>query len=136
MDCCQCQGIESLFICARPEQGVRPGHRHHTRHEGLHTMTSIARKSIATVFAGTVLAVGIASPASAQTKQDGLVNVNVGDVTILEDVNVGVAASVAATLCDLVDVGAVNVLASNVDTASRSATICRTEAGKVKLTQN
>jgi hypothetical protein len=34
------------------------------------------------------------------------------------------------------DVGSVNVVASNVDTTSRSATVCRTDAGKVKLTQN
>ena len=37
----------------------------------------------------------------------GLVNVVVGDVTILEDVRVGVALAVAANLCDI----SVNVLA-------------------------
>src|SRR5687767_201861 len=68
-------------------------------------MTSIAKKSIATVFAGTVLAVGVASPASAQPViQDGLVNVTIGDVTVTDTVDV--AASAAVVACDLVDVGA------------------------------
>ena len=119
-----------------PETAVRPWGTRRTTTREASVMNSLAKKSIATVFAGTVVAVGVASPASAQTKQDGLVNVVVGDVTILEDVNVGVAASVAATLCDLVDVGAVNVLAVNTDTFSRTSTVCRTEAGKVRLVQN
>jgi hypothetical protein len=93
------------------------------------------RRVLALLAVGGAL-VGGALQANAAQKQDGLVNVVVGDVTILEDVNVGVAASVAATLCDLVDVGSVNVLASNVDTTSRSATVCRTDAGKVKIVQN
>lgn len=99
-------------------------------------MNSLAKKSIATVFAGTVLAVGVASPAAAQTKQDGLVNVVVGDITVEDAIDVNVAASIAATLCDLVDVGSVAVLADNTDTTSRSSTVCKTEAGKVKITQN
>jgi hypothetical protein len=40
---------------------------------------------------------GLASPAIAQ--QEGLVNVNIGDVTILQDVGVGVAANVLANVC-------------------------------------
>ena len=105
-------------------------------------MTSIAKKSIATVFAGTVLAVGVASPASAATtKQDGLVNVNVGDVTILEDVNIAAAVPVVAQICgiDLDVLANVQVLtqaATLVDNTSRNYTVCRTEDGKVKITQN
>jgi hypothetical protein len=100
-------------------------------------MTSIARKSIATVFAGTVLAVGIASPASAQTRQDGLVNVVVGDVTILEDVNIAAAVDAAVQACDLVDVGNVTLLAARTDNTSRSSTVCRQEDGdKVRFVQN
>lgn len=38
-----------------------------------------------------------ATPALAQ--QDGLVNVNVGDVSIADNVEVGVAANVAAQVC-------------------------------------
>ena len=100
-------------------------------------MTSIARKSIATVFAGTVLAVGVASPASAAPNQfqDGLVNVAIGDVTILEDVNVGVAAQVAANVCG-VKVGPVAVLGSAVDRSGATGTVCTTDQGDIDLVQN
>jgi hypothetical protein len=99
-------------------------------------MTSIARKSIATLFAGSVLAVGIASPASAQpVDQDGLVNVNVGDVTILEDVNIGVAAQVAAAICG-VKVGPVAVLGQAVDRSGDTRTVCEPETGDITLSQN
>ena len=52
------------------------------------------------------LMLGIASPAGAQTQQDGLVNVNI------EDVNVQVPVAVAAAICDV----NVNVLAGQLDT--------------------
>jgi hypothetical protein len=89
-------------------------------------MTSLAKKSIATVFAGTVLAVGVATPASAQP-QNGLVNVVVGDVTIAEDVNVAAVVGVAATVCDVVNVTNVNILAVLTDQDSRKRTICVTD---------
>jgi hypothetical protein len=48
-----------------------------------------------------MLAGAIAAGATAcePTVQDGLVNVRIGDVTILEDVNVNVAANVVAEVC-------------------------------------
>jgi hypothetical protein len=50
------------------------------------------------VLAASAISLGVAAaPASAQ--QEGLVNVNVGGVTILQDVGVGVAANVAANIC-------------------------------------
>lgn len=59
------------------------------------------------------LTLGVATPASAQPIiTGGLVNVVVGDVTVLEDVRIGVALSVAANVCGV----AVNVLASQVGT--------------------
>jgi hypothetical protein len=98
-----------------------------------------AKKSIATLFAGTVLAVGIASPASAAPPiqvQDGLINVAIGDVTIAEDVNVGVAALIAANICG-VDVGPVAVLGRAVDRSGADRTVCRAgEVDEVTLTQN
>jgi hypothetical protein len=42
--------------------------------------------------------IAMAAPAMA-APQDGLVNVNVGDVQILNDVTVGVAANVLANVC-------------------------------------
>jgi hypothetical protein len=100
-------------------------------------MASYAQKSIATLFAGTVLAVGVASPASAQTtKQDGLVNVVVGDITIAEDVNVAAVVDVVAEVCAVVPVN-ITALATQVDNTSRTALVCRQEDGdKVRIVQD
>ena len=99
-------------------------------------MTSLAKKSIATVFAGTVLAVGVASPATAQTKQDRLVNVVVGDITIAEDVNVAAVVDVVAQVCAAVPLN-ITALATEVDNRSRTAVVCRQEDGdKVRIVQN
>jgi hypothetical protein len=98
------------------------------------------RKYLAATFA-TVAVVAIGAPvAGAQpVNQDGLVNVNVGDVTILEDVNVAVGANVAATLCDI-DVGPVALAvlgqAVAVDRSGRERTICESDAGPVTISQN
>jgi hypothetical protein len=102
-------------------------------------MASYVRKSLVTVFAGAAFITGVASPASAQpVDQDGLVNVNIGDVTVTDTVDV--AASLAVAACDLVDVGAVAVgvlaRATAVDTSGRSQTICRTDQGPVTITNN
>jgi hypothetical protein len=99
-------------------------------------MAGYVRKSIVTVFAGAALVAGAASPASAQPIQDGLVNVAVGDVTILEDVNVGVAAVVAANICG-VKVGPVAVLGRAVDRSGTTQTVCTNDQrGAVDLIQN
>jgi hypothetical protein len=94
-----------------------------------------ARKVVVPVFAGAAI-VAAATPAAAQpNQQDGLVNVNIGDVTILEDVNIGVAAQVAANLCGL-KVGPVAVLGSAVDRSGDTETVCTTDQGPVTLEQN
>jgi hypothetical protein len=94
-----------------------------------------ARKVVVPVFAGAAI-VAAATPAAAQpNQQDGLVNVNIGDVTILEDVNIGVAAQVAANLCGL-KVGPVAVLGSAVDRSGDTETVCTTNQGPVTLEQN
>jgi hypothetical protein len=100
-------------------------------------MASYAKKSLVTLFAGAALVTGIASPASAQTKQDGLVNVVIGDVTVLQDVNIAAAVDAAVQACDLVDVGNVTLLATRTDNTSRTSTVCRLEDGdKVRFVQN
>jgi hypothetical protein len=58
-----------------------------------------ARKLLAGVLATGTLAFVAAPAAAAQPEQNGLVNVMIGDVTILENVGVGVAANVAANVC-------------------------------------
>jgi hypothetical protein len=92
-------------------------------------------KRATAAFCATALAsVAIAAPASAQQQQqNGLVNVAIGDITI-QDVNVGVAALVAAQVCG-VQVGPVVVLATRVDATSQQRTVCELETGDVVLTQ-
>jgi hypothetical protein len=69
-----------------------------------------------------LLAFGSAAPVLAQN-QDGLVNVVIGDVTILEEVDIALAANVVANVCALV-VADVLVLAQQVD-ATGVDFVCR-----------
>jgi len=79
------------------------------------------RKLAASLFATGLLAFGAAAPASAQpVVTGGLVNITITEViddvtVVVQDVNVGVgvAANVAAILCDTADVNAA-VLATQV----------------------
>jgi hypothetical protein len=97
----------------------------------------VKRASAGAVMGGALLFSGGMGLASAQPVQvqDGLVNVAVGDVTILEDVNVGVAASVAAAICGI-NVSDVNVLANQVDADGGQQTVCNVPGGDVLLTQS
>lgn len=97
--------------------------------------TSSPRRTIVSLLTAMALLFALALPASAQVEQDGLVNVNVGDVTILEDVNIGVAAQVAAAICG-VRVGPVAVLGQAVDRSGDTETVCETDQGDVTITQN
>jgi hypothetical protein len=92
-----------------------------------------ARKAVVPVFAGAAV-LAAATPAAAQpNQQDGLVNVNIGDVTVLE--NVGVAAQIAAEVCG-VQVGPVAVLARAVDRDGETRTVCQSDQGPVTISQN
>ena len=97
---------------------------------------SVFKKAAAgAVLAGSLfLSGGLATTASAATTQNGLVNVNVGDVTILEDVNIGVAAQVAAQICG-VKVGPVAVLGAAVDRSGATRTVCTIDQGPITLSQ-
>ena len=98
-------------------------------------MLSRVKKTAATLCVTAMATVAVAAPAGAQQNQDGLVNIAIGDITI-EDVNVGIAALVAATVCD-VQVGPIVILAQRID-ASRTTEgfVCETNAGDVVLSQN
>ena len=103
-------------------------------------MMNIRTKAAAgTALAGALLlSVGFAAPANAQPPiqiQDGLVNVAIGDVTILEDVNIGVAANVVAQVCGL-KVGPVAVLGQAVDRSGDTETVCTIGDQTVDLMQN
>ena len=79
---------------------------------------SVAMLSAAFLFAGTLV------PSASAQNQDGLVNVMIGDVNILNDANIGVAANVAANVCG-VNVGPVAVLATVVLLAARAGRASR-----------
>lgn len=104
-------------------------------------MRAITRAAAGAAFAGSLLFTGGMAPAmAAPVDQDGLVNVNVGDITIRDAVDLNVAASLAVTACDLADVTvnqvAVLARAIAVDRSGQSQTICRTDAGDVVLENN
>lgn len=108
-----------------------------------HIIMNIRSRSLTTVaFAGALMLGGAvaavpanAAPQNQTVVQDGLVNLNIGNVSILEDANINVVAAVAATLCDI-QVGPVAILGEAVDNSSHKMTVCRTDAGKVRITQN
>jgi len=99
--------------------------------------TSTARKTVVSLVISLMLVLAMVLPASAQVEQDGLVNVNIGDVTILKDVNIALAALVAANICG-VDVGPVAVLGQAVDASGDTKTVCTNRAGRraVTISQN
>ena len=56
-------------------------------------------------------------------------------MTIAEDVNIGVAAQVAANVCG-VKVGPVAVLGTAVDRSGDTRTVCESDQGPLRLVQN
>ncbi|HSN38367.1 MAG TPA: hypothetical protein VLT34_18645 [Arthrobacter sp.] len=100
-------------------------------------MRLITKAAAGTALAGSLFLAGGMAPASAAPNQiqDGLVNVAVGDVTILEDVNIGVAAQVAANICG-VNVGPVAALGRAVDRSGDTRTVCTTGQDPVTIVQN
>jgi hypothetical protein len=93
-------------------------------------------KSLAVAIAmGAAVALAPVSGVSAQTSVgDGLVNVAVGDINLLNNVNVAVAAQVTALVCGL-EVGPVNVLATQVDLGGAPATVCEADNAPVTILQ-
>ena len=95
--------------------------------------TRIAAVALCTGAA--VSGLGALPAQAASHHQDGLVNVAVGDVNILNDANIGVAAQVAANVCG-VKVGPVAVLGNAVDRTGATRTVCTTPTGPVTIEQN
>ncbi len=91
------------------------------------------RRGIVVLLIAGALSLGLAGPAAAQ-RQEGLVNVNIGDITI-EDVNVGVAAQIAANVCG-VAVGPVAILAEQVVRTGETRTVCEIDQGDVTISPN
>ena len=104
--------------------------------------TMVKRAAAAAVLGGSLLAtggLGLASAAPPVNATDGLVNVNVGNVTVAKEVNAGVAAEVTSALCGT-NVGGidVNALASQVGQTGTAQTIanCVLPGGPVSVTQS
>ena len=93
------------------------------------------RTFVASAILGAALFSGVPAASAQVAVQDGLVNVAVGDVTILQDVNIGVGAQVAAQICGL-KVGPVAVLGRAVDRSGATSTVCTTDQGPVTIHQN
>lgn len=99
-------------------------------------MNRHARRSALALVTGAALVGAMALPASADNNvQDGLVNLAVGRITI-RDLNIGVAAQVAAAVCGL-DVGPIAVIGAAVDAGGGPGPVlCRVVNQPVRLTQN
>jgi hypothetical protein len=97
------------------------------------------RKLFASLCASSLLALGLVSTAGAQQQADGLVVVQIDDVTVTDVVDVNVAAGVVAQLCD-VDVGPLSLgilgQAVAVDRSGRERTICTTDQGPISIQNN
>jgi hypothetical protein len=94
-----------------------------------------ARALAASFLAGAALLVAVPVASAQRVDQDGLVNVSIGDVTVLENVDIGVAAQLAATVCG-VKVGPVAVLGVAVDRSGDARTVCPTDQGPVTIENN
>jgi hypothetical protein len=100
----------------------------------------VKRASAGAVIGGSLLFTGGLGIAGAQPVQlqDGLVNVALGDITILENVQVEAVAQVLANVCPNVAVDEINVLAESVDEngGAQQVADCTAFTRPVNLTQN
>jgi len=89
---------------------------------------------VSSILAASLLVVGAAPTATAQnnSRQVGLVNVSTGDVDLLNNVNLAVAANVIATVCDVTI--PVAVLATQV-VAEDGATFCEGTTAPITIEQ-
>jgi hypothetical protein len=96
---------------------------------------SVLKKTTAAAAGSLFLLGAVAGPSQAAdntTLNDGLVSVTVGDITIEDAVDV----SVAATLCDVADIGSIAVLGEAVDATGTERTVCDTVTGPVTIVNN
>ena len=93
------------------------------------------QRSIGALLVAGSLSLGFVGPATAQVQvSDGLVNITIGDIEILNNVNIGVAAEIAAQVCGL-RVSHVALLAEQVDNGGPTRTICNSPQ-RVTISQN
>jgi hypothetical protein len=99
------------------------------------------RKLLASLALSAALAAPLATAptvtfAQRSVEQDGLVNVQVGDVLDVENVNIGVVAQVIATVCPGITAN-VTALASQVDQSGTTQNIeCPATGAPITISQN
>lgn len=98
------------------------------------------RTAAGAAVGGAMLFTGGLGLASAQPVQlqDGLVNVALGDITVLEDVNIAAAVDAIVGVCPNVNVENVNVLADQVDRDGGTEQVadCTAFEAPINITQN
>jgi len=132
--------------CAFEVRGYRdaPDKMQHSGAEEDEVLTRI-RAFTASLLIGAALFGSVPAASAQPVIGDGLVNVQIGSIDVLtgdititrvvEDVNVGVAAQIAANVCGL-KVGPLAVLGSAVDRSGATRTACTTGTQIVQFTQN
>ena len=103
-------------------------------------MLATTRKFAVSLSVVGLLFGGMASPAAAQQNADGLIVIQIGDITtgdILSEneVAIGVAAQIAANICG-VKVGPIAVLGTAVDASGDAETVCETGDQFIRFEQN
>ncbi|MBW0018706.1 MAG: hypothetical protein JO236_14340 [Mycobacterium sp.] len=94
----------------------------------------IKRTAACAVLGGAVLVTAGVGDAYADPVQGGLVNVNIGNVTIAANVTVDAAAAVVANACG-VDLPNVNALVYQVSQTGAPTTVCQQSNGPVTVTK-
>jgi hypothetical protein len=95
-------------------------------------------KRLMAVFSvAALLAVGVAGSASAsQQEADGLVVVQIGDIT-LEDIIITAAVDAVVQACPNVDANVVVAVITDIDEGdTNQATFCKVEGGRVRVRDN
>jgi hypothetical protein len=98
-------------------------------------MKRMQRNMVALLLVG-LLSLGLVGPVAAQVNVgSGLVNVQIGNVSILNNLNVGVAAEIVAQICDI-SISNVAVLAEQVVRTGRERTVCTANGQPIIISQS
>jgi len=95
------------------------------------------KRLVVASFAAALLASGVAGPASAaKQKQDGLVNVAIGDIQV-KDINIAAAADLVVQACPNLNLDVVLGVISAIDAGdAKQTTFCEVDTGDVRVRQN
>ena len=102
----------------------------------MNTILTRARTLAASLTLGAALLAPASFAGAAQQSQAGVVNVQVGDVMVLNDAQIGAVVGLVATLCPQVSVDQIGVLAQQVDASGKKEKVCKTASGPVTIRQD